>query len=245
MGQSLIEILDWDSAFFKFPIARVNREILTIDHIQQINSFCIQNNVKCIYFLSKIDDEETIKLAERNGFNLVGIPITFNRNICDWEKSPKGIKSLDVEIRDARLDDINTLEEIARVSYYDSRFFFDSNFPRTLSESLFTTWIKVSFEGYADAVLVAEYENKPVGYITCHIEDLSNSGKIGLIAVSKAMQGHGIGKKLIQTSLDWFSSQGLSQVFVITQGQNIPASQLYISCGFSLQNIKLWYHKWY
>ena len=105
------------------------------------------------------------------------------------------------------------------------------------------TWIERSCTGYADAVLVAERDGRPAGYITC---DLSHSyGQIGLLGVGEAWQGQHIGPALINGALHWFGERGIEWVQVVTQGRNIRAQRAYQRCGFVSAQMQLWYHRWF
>jgi dTDP-4-amino-4,6-dideoxy-D-galactose acyltransferase len=245
-SQACCTILDWDTQFFGFRIARVNGDTLTPESIQGLDKFCLQNQVRCLYFLSTIQEPTTTFLAEKHDFKWVDIRLTFEKMIS----GSSHLRTDDVSnklfsIRLARKTDIAALVEISRNSYIDSRFYFDTNFPRPRAEALYQTWIQVSCEGWAQAVLVAEKDQIPVGYITCHIDQEKMVGNIGLVGVNSQVQGHGVGKTLVFNALDWFYTQGMDKVTVVTQGRNLPAQRLYQRCGFITQNIQLWYHKWY
>jgi dTDP-4-amino-4,6-dideoxy-D-galactose acyltransferase len=238
------EILEWDTKFFGFRIGRVRDHELTLALVRQIDAWCAQNRVSCLYFLAPAADGPTTSIAEDNGFHLVDIRITFEH------RDPGLINGIHepvhtFPIRMARLQDVEHLAAIAKQSYYDSRFFFDHNFPRDMSEALYETWITQSCSGYADAVLVAEFDHTPVGYISCHRDRGENKGEIGLVGVSHQVQGRGVGQTLVLRALEWFAKQGTQVVTVVTQGRNCAAQRLYQRCGFLTQTVQLWYHKWY
>ena len=57
--------------------------------------------------------------------------------------------------------------------------------------------------------------------------------------------GYGAGvEKDYESALDWFATQGVEKVTVVTQGRNGAAQRLYQRCGFVTGSIHLWYHKW-
>ena len=65
------QLLEWDTSFFGFRVARVNSEILTPKLAREIDQYCIENSIGCLYFLARSDDPDTTLLAEDAGFNLV------------------------------------------------------------------------------------------------------------------------------------------------------------------------------
>ncbi len=240
----LCELLEWDTNFFGFRVARVRGEVLTPERVQQIEAWCRQAKVRCLYFLSRADDPNTTRLADDNGFQFIDVRMTFERKISTGIIDGEMTKSK-IQVRLARPADICPLQNITRESYHDTRFYFDANFPRHLCDLLYETWLKLSCEGYADAVLVAERDGIPVGYISCHLDGEPPTGRIGLVGVSRQAQGQGIGQTLVFSALEWFLTQGAPDVIVVTQGRNIAAQRLYQRCGFLTQTVQLWYHKWY
>ncbi len=226
------EVLAWDSSFFGFSIARVTSDRLTAERMREIDSWCAANRVRCLYFLSRPDDPLTTRLAEDHGFHLVDVRLTLRRS---GASSPAGT------VRPARPEDIPMLQSIAAESYQDSRFYYDPNFPRPLCASLYETWIRLSCEGFADAVLLAESEGAAAGYISCHLRE----AKIGLLGVGGRARGAGVGATLVEQAVAWFHARGVREVFVVTQGRNVAAQRLYQRCGFLTHSLQLWYHKWY
>jgi len=172
---------------------------------------------------------------------LVDVRMTFEHQLSGIVESANG----DTVVRMARAEDVVPLQGVARQSYYGTRFYFDQNFPRQLCDLLYEEWIKASIEGYADAVLVAELDGIPVGYISCHLDRKSSTGKIGLVGVSSRVRGQNIGRTLVSNVLEWFSAQGTQKVIVVTQGRNYLAQRCYQRCGFLTKKVHLWYHKWY
>jgi dTDP-4-amino-4,6-dideoxy-D-galactose acyltransferase len=240
------QFLPWDSQFFGVRIARVVTGRLTPPVVEQILSWCRQNQIECLYFLADSDHAETVDLAEVHGFHLADIRLTLQRDLQTWEEpSPASPR---FQIRPCQSEHLATLQAIARHSYRLSRFYFDSHFPRSACDQLYETWIKNSCEGYADLVWVAEQDRQPVGFITCHLpEEAENpaAGQIGLVGVAEAARGGGLGQWLVNQALGWFHSQGVTQVQVVTQGRNLAAQRLYQRCGFVPHNLQLWYHKWF
>jgi ribosomal protein S18 acetylase RimI-like enzyme len=195
--------------------------------------------VRCLYFLADGGDRETVRLAEDHDFRLVDFRITLSSRLkahSEWARSGA--------IRPVRSDDIPPLQRIAAVSYTDSRFFFDSKFPQERSKALYETWIQKSCKGYADMVLVAIVQEKPVGYISCHLEPEAR-GQIGLLGVDPMSRGIGIGGQLVTEALNWFMQHEVHTISVVTQGRNVTALRLYERYGFLTDSTELWYHRWF
>lgn len=239
------EILEWDTAFFGFRIARVVGEVMTPELVRQIDAWCQRGGVRCLYFLTGVDDIEATTLAEVNDFHLVDIRVTLRHRPPYRRGEYRERGNIAARIRPSRATDVASLQSIARRSYHDTRFYFDAHFPRHLSDALYETWIRLSCEGEADVVLVAELDGAPAGYISCHLDKVSLIGKVGLVGISAQSQGLGIGQALVLSALDWFTTHGAREVLVVTQGRNCKAQRLYQRCGFLTSQLQLWYHKWY
>jgi dTDP-4-amino-4,6-dideoxy-D-galactose acyltransferase len=234
--------LDWDSQFFGFTIARATSTRLTPESTAAILSWCETHGVNCLYFLAAANDATTVRLAEENGFRFVDIRMTLRRRLDGVSTSRIG-KTVD-DIRLSSVDDIPALCAIARTNHQDSRFYFDSNFPRQRCDALYETWIGKSCRGYAEAVMLAEVQDKVAGYISCHLST-QNQGQIGLSGIAADYRGRGLGQKLVNAALRWFVHQDVNQVDVVTQGRNHQAQRLYQRCGFLTQRLELWYHRWF
>ncbi|MCK5641059.1 MAG: GNAT family N-acetyltransferase, partial [Gammaproteobacteria bacterium] len=238
------EFLLWDSEFFGHKIARVVGHRLDLQTVDAILKWCEAQDIECLYFLADADNPPTVRLAEDHGFRQVDIRVTLacdigGRRVLHKDGSEKGIN-----VRSALSKDIPVLQAIAHSSHRDTRFFSDPCFPRESCEALYETWIKNSCEGYADVVLLAEIGKQPVGYVSCHLPGSTPHGRIGLVGVATQARGQGIGRMLVEHSLQWFAEQEVNSVTVVTQGRNVESQRLYQRCGFLSHSVQLWYHKW-
>ena len=239
-ADSLCEYLEWDSDFFGRRIARAIVTSLNEKTLAAVQYWCDLHRIDCLYFLADSADLLATRLAESNKFRLVDIRVTLDRPV----KGKPALGSCQTKIRGSLEQDITALRAIARTSHRDSRFYFDGNFPISLCDALFETGSDKSCRGWAQNVLVAEDEGKPVGYVTCHLA-APETGRIGLISVGDKAQGKGLGKELVGQALRWFARQGVVTVSVVTQGRNVRAQRLYQRCGFVTRTIELWYHRWF
>lgn len=239
---TVCEYLDWDSEFFGRRIARVTLSSLDHEAMGRVMGWCQSQHIECLYLLANTRDLHTVRLAEENGFHMVDVRITLEKQLYRGLKLEKRV--VEPAVRYYRQDDVPALKAIARVSHHDSRFYHDPNFPDSACDALYEVWIQRSCAGYANAVLVAEFQERPVGYITCHLRD-QQKGRIGLFAVEAEVRGKRLGQKLIKESLRWFAEQGVKSVWVVTQGRNFQAQRLYQRCGFLTRSLEVWYHRWF
>jgi dTDP-4-amino-4,6-dideoxy-D-galactose acyltransferase len=233
------EFLPWDSEFFGLRIARLQAKCLLQEHVGRVQDWCRLERIDCLYFLADCQDTATMALVPENGFFLADIRITLGGN-------PDLIAELPASqlIRRGRVEDLDRLAPIARSSHQDSRFYFDKRFPRQRCDELYATWLRKSFSGYADAVLVAEWNGVVAGYITCRIT-APGRGEIGLLGVDARAQGVGLGPQLVRAALRWFKDRAVKQVLVVTQGRNVRAQRCYQRAGFLTDKIEIWFHRWF
>ncbi|MCI0519992.1 MAG: GNAT family N-acetyltransferase [Chloroflexi bacterium] len=236
-------LLLWDSEFFGFRIARAGQDRLTPPYLEELDSWCHAQGIRCLYFLAASDHPATPPLAQQAGFLPVDVRLTLERRLSRRLRPPQPQRG--VVLRPATPDDLPALLAIAADAYTQSRFYFDPGFPRPACSRLYQTWIEKSFHGYADIVLVAEAHSEPVGYVTCSLAPQSASGTIDLTGVAPAARGQGIGETLVRHALAWLAENGARRVEVVTQGRNIAAQRLYQRAGFVAKDLHLWYHKWY
>jgi dTDP-4-amino-4,6-dideoxy-D-galactose acyltransferase len=149
-----------------------------------------------------------------------------------------------VQTRHHTPSDLRALKDIARVSYHDTRFYYDTHFSRERVDQLYEAWIENSCNGFAEEVLVAEDKRHPIGFITCHVKG-DGRGQIGLVGVAPAARGAGVGRALVEDAVRWFTERGSTAVSVVTQARNLGAMRLYERCGFKVQQSHLWYHRWF
>jgi dTDP-4-amino-4,6-dideoxy-D-galactose acyltransferase len=233
-------LLDWDTNFFGFPIARVNGSQLNSTISENILRWCAENNIRCLYFLADADHPQTVRLAELHGFYLTDIRMELERRL-------EGISLPNETATGIRLavgEDLPALLAIAGSAYQDSRFYHDGHFSGRQCDQLYRAWIENSLNGFAQVVLVLGNPGNPMGFITCNTSE-NSIGSISLLGVSSTSRGQGVGQKLIDASLAWFKKIGMLSVEVVTQGRNIAAQRLYQRNGFITKEMKLWYHKWF
>ena len=244
MMNECCQFLPWDTAFWGYRIARVKYRHLTPESVRSVLTWCSKEKIDCLYLLATSNDTQTIQLAEETGFRVQDIRMSY------IYKQFYGVREKQIgdhiNLRYSRPEDLEPLLPIARTAYTGTRFYNDPCFAVEQCSDLYGIWLRRSLlEDYADQVIVAEIGGKVIGYVTCKLFSDSSCGKIDLVGVAKQARGQGIGEALINCALVWFMQQKAERVQVVTQGSNIAAQRLYQRCGFSIQSVQLWYHKWF
>ena len=222
-------LLEWDTEFWGVRVGRVTEDA---PGFEAVDAWAHENEAACLYFLCPDEPGAAIR-AEEAGYRLTDVRVELSRPVGEEASS----------LRAARPEDEEPLRRMARANHRITRFYADPNFPEDRCDDLYETWIRRSLEGWADAVLVAESEGRPAGYVSLH--DRDGTGSIGLIGVDPDARGRQLGRELVLGGVAWCADRGLAEVTVVTQGRNVPALRTFESCGFRTTDVGLWFHKWY
>lgn len=229
-----MQLLEFDSGFFGFPIARIDASALEAG---DVDGWCRERGVRCAYLLVDANDSLTTRLAADRAFRAVDIRVTLT---ATREPRPPRFGGV---VRPAAAEDILALQTIAREAHRASRFYADGQFEWQRCNDLFAYWIERSCQDWADQVFVFDHEGDASGYVTLHRRP--DKGEIGLVGVHERARGRGGASALLSGARNWFASEGCSPVTVVTQGGNRAALALYQDAGFDVTNIQIWYHRWF
>ena len=143
-ANKVCQFLEWDTGFFGFRIGRIKVHRLDLDALETIDEWRRRHAIECLYFLADSDDPRTILLAQAHGYQLVEVRLIFERSLKDWDPLTRPREAKGLHIRPAQPQDIPGLQEIARNSYIDSRFYFDQCFPEEKWQAYYSTWVQKS-----------------------------------------------------------------------------------------------------
>jgi dTDP-4-amino-4,6-dideoxy-D-galactose acyltransferase len=215
-------------------IGRIDGYALSTELVERVDRWADEHEVACVYFLASGDNPGSAHAAEAAGFRLMDLRTELRREAA--RETAEGLRL-------ARENDREVLRTIARSSHGITRFYADPRFPDDRCDDLYATWIDRSLDGWAQAVLVAEVDGVPSGYVSVHMD--REHGSIGLIAVDAKTRGRGFGETLSRGAVDWCAAAGARSVSVVTQGRNAAALRTFERAGFRAQSVGIWFHKWY
>lgn len=239
-----IRLLEWDTAHFGYRIARITVNTLTRSLAQEIDQWCADNDIACVYFLCAAGDDTSIRLAEDFAYRQQDIRVTFAHKLKDFTY-------LETLLPNIRLDtatetDESALLQIADGIYQHSRFYNDPHFETSKVDAMYRIWMRRSLSGdLADTIFVARVEGIVQGFVTAQLNIATGVGELPLVGIASALRGKGVGIHIILQALNHLKQQSAAGVEVVTQGRNIAAQRLYQKAGFRTANVQLWYHKWY
>jgi len=241
---ALAEFLEWDSWFFGVRVARLLGDTLDDATAGRALDWCRREQIDCLYFLADADSTETVLAAEKHGFGLKDVRVTYHRRLDSSLGETLPALPPGVVIRPSWPGEANDLQALAAGNYTESRFYHDGRFPRAKVDEMYRVWVRQSVEGQANVVLVLESEGRARGFITCHLLD-AKTGQCRLGGLDPALRGCGLGKQMYESALRWFAQHGVETVVYVTQARNIRAQRLFQRLGFLSHSTQLWYHKWF
>ncbi len=180
--------------------------------------------------------------VEAVGFRIIESFLTFGRKTTSEIPFDGGS---DFHIRLAQLDEMEPVASIAYRAFRSFRLRVDPQIPESRARHSRREWVRNGFKGRAEAIYVAENENRLVGFVLLRSKTGAMNEKIGeieLIAVDPAWQGRGIGKALVARAIQHYQGK-TSEIHVGTQAKNLQAIGLYTRMGFSLVRSELSFHR--
>ena len=155
-------------------------------------------------------------------------------------------------VRLAQPDEMETVASIAYRAFESFRLRVDPQIPESRARHSRREWVRNGFKGRAEAIYVAESENRlrsespgPVGFALLRSKVDQRTEKVGeieLIAVDPAFHGRGIGKALVAQAIRHYQGT-VSAIHVGTQAKNLRAVGLYTRMGFSVIRSEFSFHR--
>ena len=131
-----------------------------------------------------------------------------------------------LEIRRFKASDLKEIVEIEKTS-----------FPQPWSEAYF----KKAYKEYPNDFLVAKLSGRVTGYILGYAKS-NKSGLIKTLAVNKRYRRQGIGRKLVNFTVQRLKQKGLKKIVLHIRKENQTANSFYKKVGFrTVKIIKKYY----
>lgn len=223
------EILPWDTAFFGFPMARLNAIIVLERPTYQVLpdlgpavdllvSRCRDRGVRYVFAPVDARDVAVARALTSRGFELIESRLYSHRSLLDFEPRER------FDVRLATRDDVEPLSEVAAtmVNPYD-RFHAD---PVLVGEAdrLMREWVRASIcDGFADGTMVPDVAT-PGAFLT--IKEHRSCWERWGMAIGQAPFGavapefRGWYVKLISEICCYLRDRGAAHFYMITQATN-------------------------
>ena len=234
-----ITVLDWDSEFFKKPVAKIviaKNEM--VDAAALLNT-CRQRLFKLVYLF--VDDNNNTAVTELS--KIAGLPvntkIVFTSTTIKLENF-KFLPADSVVIGEAgsKQQDLESdLLKLAVEAGSFSRFKLDKKIKAGLFFKMYSLWISKIIKDKKNtriitAVTTAANQNEVSGFLA--YKSIGDTFKIEFISIDKKWRGKGIGKALVKTMIQQAVEKNIHYINVETQEENIEACAFYSACGFTI-----------
>lgn len=242
----MLEILDWDTSFFKKKIADLKEVSISKDNLYFIDKEAQNKGIEIIQSCVDIANVQSINSLLSKGFLFADLKVDYTTEIADRLKEineiEKDYNNYNGKIEVATINDIEPLKKIATDTFLSSRY--NNIISPQATKQLYSKWVENAVKGtFDDLCFKSITDNNISGFLTIKIIP-KQFGKIGLIGISKHYQNKGIGSKLIRNLYSYLlNKESINTVKVTTQGENIMAQNFYIKNGLKIESIKAWYYK--
>jgi RimJ/RimL family protein N-acetyltransferase len=140
-------------------------------------------------------------------------------------------------IRNSEVEDAEEL--IGLIKKFDNETIFLSREPDefTITLEQEKEYIKVQQDSKINLFIVAEIDGRIIG--TCGLNGstrkrLRHTADLG-ISIDKEHWGMGIGRKMMEASIQWAKEHGIARIALEVDTQNIRAINLYLKMGFEIE----------
>ena len=220
-----IEILSWDSDFFKRKTGRIAVE-------DELKDIALLQTEECelVYVFSKCRQP----VLENEGFKVLDTKVNYFKEADYFNR----IDIPEIDVYQGALND--ELIQLVLKCGWRSRFRMDEQLIG-FYEELYCTWLRNSLiRSNNNEVFISVVDEKIAGFLS--VVKSGTNGKMTLMAVDEEVRGKGIGNNFVRKADFWYHSHGLLTANVITQKENKGACSLFERNGYRIVDTEYIYH---
>ena len=186
--------LDWDSARFGFPAARIESG-WERESLPSIVDECRRAGIRHLTARCAAGDLTAVHALEAERFQLLDGIQTFSLELAGTERW-----ALErVTVREFREADREHVLAIARAAFVYDRFHVDPALEAGVADRVNEDWVDNCCRGVmADAVFVAEEPDVIQGFVTCKMDASRRTGVIGMVATSGSARRRGVARAITE-----------------------------------------------
>lgn len=178
-----------------------------------------------------------------SGFRLLDTKVTYAL-VLGAAASPTAPPEIDV--RAAGPGECEALVELAREVFagYRSRFTADPALPAPARAEFYATWMRNSFAGFADAVLVGRVGGRPAGFCTVKRGAFGGArvARIDLVGTAPGLRERGVFRALVAATVRRFPD-GLDALVLVSKLDNYAVQAALATLGFRLVSAEYALHR--
>jgi GNAT superfamily N-acetyltransferase len=238
------QLVEWDSEHFGVPIGRVTAAALTPASADAIDRWCLDQGIRCLYFLADARDAESARVAFEYGYRFVDVRITAARSYQGVAELPS-YGPAGLTVREADEEDLDFALDLAVRSHRASRFYFDRNFPTERCDALYRLWVERGFRDPERMVRIPIVDGERAGY---HVlaplgPERVSSGE--LLAVDDRQRGKGVAIGMMVSALRYFAGRGALTHRSVRSHRTIGSARYFERLGMLTETVEVWHHKWF
>jgi len=230
-----LELLDWDSEFFGFPIGSADLAAADRDQLTAIDAEARSLGIRCLYGALEPTEAPNSILLQECGWRLVEAATMFDLRTDEPPiPCPDG-----VVVRIGTTDDLDPLADaIERLAPW-SRFAADPRFGIEAARRL--QWAATERAARDTSgqheLVVADLFDHPVAFITRCLEPSPRVDAVGTTA-----EGSGAARYLIEHARAWAGDVALLGGPIAAR--NVHALRYVSHCGYRVRAVTYKYHRW-
>ena len=232
-----------DSARFGIRVARASP--ITPGDLDGVLDFCAANAIALLIGRCAATDLSAAQMMEDNGFFLTDTLVYYSFDLGKHSIPADSPRAL---IRPIRPGDEAQVERVAASAFrgYYGHYHADPKLDRAKCDEGYVSWAVRSCTSrqVATDVLVAELENKIVGFATLRLNS-PEEGEGVLFGVATEAQGMGIYRSFMVGGMHWCKEQDVRRMVVSTQVTNVAVQKVWCRVGFEPAHSYYTFHKWF
>ena len=236
-----IEYLPWDSSFFNKKVGKLvtNIDRLNPQFMKNIESALVDYEYDLIYFFTKLIDIPRIP-------NL-NLDIIYTDTHVRLGRAVKGIIGKKTYfLIDKKADFIESLGDLYKISDQVSKYSRFNKDPKISKEKIRIMYKKMVDNclngNYGDGILLELDKNGKVLGILSFSKTSNDTISELLIGVDKDFKGKGIGKKLINSFLNYAKDVDANSISTTVSASNLDSFNFHIKNRYTVKNIYNIYH---
>jgi GNAT superfamily N-acetyltransferase len=223
---------------------RVARAQVDGKNLSQVLEFCAAERIDLLIARCATKDLRTAQEMEALGFLLMDTLVYYS---FDLTKGTIPDDTPRARVRKFVPDDKVQVETVAAAAFkgYYGHYHADSRLDPSKCDEGYVSWAvrSCASKQVATEVLVAERENKIIGFATLRLNS-SEEGEGVLFGVAPEAQGIGVYRSFMVKGMQWCQEQRVKRMVVSTQVTNVAVQKVWCRVGFEPAHSYYTFHKW-
>jgi ribosomal protein S18 acetylase RimI-like enzyme len=253
----------WDSQITRRRIGNIKHlAVATDDHaateilqelIDELTRTLGKRETQCVACRVQSSELAAIHALEQSGFLLMDtlLDFVFDFSLVPTEQTSRAQRDKRLKTRRAEPADMSALMAISERAFagYFGRYHADSRIPRSTATKIYSEWLRSAFAGWADWILVAEFDDQIVGHSVwrkiLERQDANSRGvaSCDLLVVDPEFQGRRLGKALVRDGME-ISRDFARYLVTPLHVCNYSVQRTFQNLGWRIAGARHSFHKW-